>query len=35
MVHGVALRYLFGQPTIWQTEMSIYLLMFVAFVGAA
>ena len=35
MMHGVALRYLFGQPTIWQTELSIYLLMFVAFVGGA
>jgi TRAP-type C4-dicarboxylate transport system permease small subunit len=35
MMHGVALRYFFGQPTIWQTELSIYLLMFVAFVGAA
>lgn len=35
IMHGVALRYFFGEPTIWQTEMSIYLLMFVAFVGAA
>lgn len=33
-VHAVLVRYLFAQPTIWQTEFSIYLLMFVAFVGA-
>ena len=35
MMHGVASRYFFGLPTIWQTEFSIYLLMFVTFVGAA
>lgn len=35
MVHAVASRYFFGHPTIWQTEFSIYLLMFVTFVGAA
>ena len=35
MMHGVALRYFFGLPTIWQTELSVYLLMFVAFVGGA
>ena len=35
MVHGVASRYFFGHPTIWQTEFSIYLLMFVTFIGAA
>jgi TRAP-type C4-dicarboxylate transport system permease small subunit len=35
MMHGVASRYFFGYPTIWQTEFSIYLLMFVTFVGAA
>lgn len=35
MVHGVLSRYLFGQPTVWQTEVSIYLLIFVTFVGAA
>jgi TRAP-type C4-dicarboxylate transport system permease small subunit len=35
MVHGVLTRYLFGRPTIWQTEVSIYLLVFVTFVGAA
>ena len=34
-LHAVASRYFFGVPTIWQTEMSIYLLMFVTFVGAA
>lgn len=35
MVQGVFLRYLFGRPTVWQTEVSIYLLVFVTFVGAA
>jgi len=35
MTHAVASRYFFGHPTIWQTEFSIYLLMFVTFVGAA
>lgn len=35
MVHGVASRYIFGRPTVWQTETSIYLLVFVTFVGAA
>jgi len=35
MMHGVLTRYLFGQPTLWQTEVSIYLLLFVTFVGAA
>lgn len=34
-VHGVASRYFLGHPTIWQTELSIYLLMFVTFVGGA
>jgi len=34
-MHGVASRYFFGHPTIWQTEFSIYLLMFVTFVGGA
>jgi TRAP-type C4-dicarboxylate transport system permease small subunit len=33
--HGVFVRYVLRQPTIWQTETTIYLLMFVAFVGAA
>lgn len=35
IMYGISLRYFFGQPTIWQTELSIYLLMFVAFVGGA
>jgi len=35
MLHAVTSRYLLGRPTVWQTELSIYLLMFVAFVGAA
>jgi TRAP-type C4-dicarboxylate transport system permease small subunit len=34
-MHGVASRYFLGRPTIWQTELSIYLLMFVTFVGGA
>lgn len=34
-LHAVLGRYFFGVPTVWQTEMSIYLLMFVTFVGAA
>ncbi|WP_046471569.1 TRAP transporter small permease subunit [Allosalinactinospora lopnorensis] len=33
--YGVALRYVFGASTVWQTELSIYLLMFAAFVGGA
>lgn len=33
--HAVFVRYFLRQPTIWQTETTIYLLMFVAFVGAA
>ena len=35
MTYGVALRYFFGSPTVWQTEVSVYLLVFVTFVGAA
>lgn len=35
MMHGVLTRYLFGRPTVWQTEVSVYLLVFVTFVGAA
>lgn len=35
MMHSVLSRYLFGRPTVWQTEVSIYLLIFVTFVGAA
>jgi TRAP-type C4-dicarboxylate transport system permease small subunit len=34
-LHAVLSRYFLGQPTVWQTEVSIYLLMFVTFVGAA
>lgn len=34
-LHAVLSRYFLGRPTVWQTEMSIYLLMFVTFVGAA
>jgi TRAP-type C4-dicarboxylate transport system permease small subunit len=33
--YGVALRYVLGASTVWQTEMAIYLLMFAAFVGGA
>ena len=32
---AVTLRYIIGAPTVWQTELSIYLLMFAAFVGGA
>jgi len=32
---AVTLRYVIGAPTVWQTELSIYLLMFAAFVGGA
>jgi TRAP-type C4-dicarboxylate transport system permease small subunit len=35
MMHGVLTRYFLGRPTEWQTEVSIYLLVFVTFVGAA
>lgn len=35
MMHGVLSRYLLGRPTVWQTEVSVYLLVFVTFVGAA
>lgn len=35
MLHGVVSRYFLGRPTIWQTELSVYLLIFVTFVGAA
>ncbi len=34
-VHAVFTRYVLRAPTVWQTETTIYLLMFVAFVGAA
>lgn len=33
--HGVFTRYVLRGPTVWQTEATIYLLMFVTFVGAA
>jgi TRAP-type C4-dicarboxylate transport system permease small subunit len=33
--YAVILRYVLGASTIWQTELSIYLLMFAAFVGGA
>lgn len=35
MLQSVLTRYLFGLPTVWQTEVSIYLLIFVTFFGAA
>lgn len=35
MLHGVASRYFFGLATVWQTEVSVYLLLVVAFWGAA
>lgn len=35
IVYQVLARYFLGIPTIWQTELSIYLLMFASFVGAA
>ncbi len=35
MMHGVVTRYFLKSPTVWQTEISIYLLVFVTFVGAA
>lgn len=35
MVHAVASRYFLGAATIWQTEVSIYLLLVVTFFGAA
>ncbi|WP_109472062.1 TRAP transporter small permease subunit [Ornithinimicrobium cavernae] len=33
--HAVITRYFFRQPTVWQTESTIYLLMLVTFIGAA
>lgn len=35
MTYAVALRYFLGSATVWQTETSVYLLVFVTFVGAA
>lgn len=32
---GVFVRYVLRQPTVWQTETTIYLLILVTFVGAA
>lgn len=32
---GVFVRYVLRQPTVWQTEATVYLLILVAFVGAA
>ncbi len=33
--YAVVLRYVLNASTVWQTELSIYLLMFAAFVGGA
>jgi TRAP-type C4-dicarboxylate transport system permease small subunit len=33
--YGVVLRYVVGASTVWQLELSTYLLMFAAFVGGA
>lgn len=35
IMYQVIVRYFFGLPSIWQTEMSIYLLMFASLVGGA
>jgi TRAP-type C4-dicarboxylate transport system permease small subunit len=35
IVHEVVMRYFFAQPAIWQIEISMYLLLFTSFVGAA
>jgi TRAP-type C4-dicarboxylate transport system permease small subunit len=35
ILHQVIVRYFIGESTIWQTEFSIYLLLFASFVGAA
>lgn len=35
IVYQVGLRYFVGDSTIWQTEMSIYLLIFATFIGSA
>lgn len=34
-LHAVITRYFLGLPTVWQMEVTIYLMMIVAFVGAA
>lgn len=33
--YGVLLRYFLGASTVWQTELSIYFLIYATFVGAA
>lgn len=33
--YGVLLRYFIGASTVWQTELSVYLLVYATFVGAA
>lgn len=35
VTYGVLLRYVLGVSTVWQLELSTYLLMFAAFVGGA
>ncbi|NEU31493.1 TRAP transporter small permease [bacterium LRH843] len=35
ILYQVLVRYFIGASTIWQTELSIYLLIFATFVGAA
>lgn len=35
VTYGVVLRYVLGVSTVWQLELSTYLLMFAAFVGGA
>lgn len=35
IVYEVMMRYFFGQPAIWQVEISMYLLLFTAFVGSS
>lgn len=35
VTHMVFVRYFFGMPSYWQTELSIYLLMFTTFIGGA
>ncbi|WP_240376840.1 TRAP transporter small permease [Bacillus piscicola] len=35
IVYQVFVRFVLGKPTIWQTELSVYLLMFATFIGAS
>lgn len=35
IVYEVMMRYFFGRPAIWQIEISMYLLLFTAFVGSS